>query len=136
MGTLTQSEVLYMEIPKGPLACSKCVLWIKPAERCVIHPPDTKVTGRMICNLFVPGEPVTEGEGQGNVTPEVSGLGAGNTNCGNCRWGVEACCTHPMLEGWPVDMQNGCCNAWTEPEEEDEEGHGLAETIHIIIGRA
>lgn len=122
MSKLTKSEVLYMEIPKGPLACGNCMMWIKDVDRCMIHPKDTKVTGDMICGLYVNGKPSIsdEAESEGYVTATMSGLGKGRTNCGNCRWGVDSYCVHPMLKGWPVHMQNGCCNAWTEKTEAEE----------------
>ena len=132
MARLTKPEVLYMEIAEGPFRCSKCVMWIPDTDRCSIHPPETEVRAEMVCGLFVPGDPGTERKDPGGyVTAEQSGLGEGETSCGNCRWGVEAQCTHPMLEGWPVDMENGCCNAWTEPASEP----GPSGVLPKIVGR-
>lgn len=110
---LVASQVLYMEIPQGPFACGNCMMWISGRKRCMIHGEDVEVRGDMICGLYVNGHPEEKGEAETFVTPEVSGLGAGMTNCGNCRWGGgSARCLHPALSGWKIDAQNGCCNAW------------------------
>ncbi len=112
---LTPSEVLYMEIPKGPLSCGNCAMWVKDTNRCTAHKKDQEVTGDMICGLYVNGEPLDSGHavwmGEG-LDPEVTGLGKGNTNCGNCVYGSGAPkCEHPCLSAFPIDNQNGCCNA-------------------------
>lgn len=112
---LTSAEVLYMN-DGGPKRCDRCALWLRASNRCSIHAAEVVVRPDMVCGLYVNGDPMDEGEPQGFVTPQESDLGAGNTSCGNCRFGSgQPTCQHPCLDGFAIDNTGGCCNAWTAP---------------------
>lgn len=113
---LMASEVLYMETG-GKKRCDGCIMWIPAKDRCSIHRPSDLVKADMVCGLYVPGKAGMMGEKSGSeVTPAISGLGKGNTSCGNCYWGGESTCRHPHLNGFRIDNKGGCCNTWTEED--------------------
>lgn len=109
---LTAAEVLYME-DGGPKRCDRCIMWIPGRDRCTIHRKKDVVTANMVCGLYVHGKPMG-GTPTGEVTPQISDLGRGDTRCGNCLYGNGApTCQHPCLDGFSIDNFGGCCNAWT-----------------------
>lgn len=106
------------------------MMFLKDVERCSIHGKKVHVTADMVCGLDVHGDPMTNAEGgpaMKLVTPEESGLGRGNTKCGNCEWGGGPRCLHPHLSNFKIDNEGGCCNAWTEPFEDAKGGMTVKE---------
>jgi hypothetical protein len=112
---ITKTEVLYME-DGGPKRCDRCIMWISDTSQCTIHPAEQAVSADQVCLLYVNGAPTNTQEGarpEGYVTADVSGLGEGNTSCGNCRYGNgRPECGHPAITPFPIDNRGGCCNAW------------------------
>lgn len=114
--------VLYM-IGDGPKRCDGCAMWTKE-ERCVLFKADKVVKADDICGLWVDGKPETFGtECKDLVDPDNVEFGKGKTNCGNCAYGSGDNCGHPALDGFAIDNENGCCNAWDGTVEKYNENH-------------
>lgn len=126
MAKLTASEVLYMD-DGGLKRCGRCMMFLRDIGACTIHDAGafgavaTRLGLRpadLVCGLYVHGPTTTvdeHGKPMKAVAPKESGLGRGNTSCGNCRYGANRkTCEHPCLAGFAIDVHGGCCNAWTE----------------------
>ena len=128
---LTASEVLYM-VDGDVKRCDRCVLWKSASERCSVIDPNVPVKAEQVCGLYVNGEPQQAGEEYqlASYAPEVVGLGAGNTACGNCIYGGGERCGHPSLKPFIIDNIGGCCNAHVRRGEE-----ALSEAGHDVSGQ-
>lgn len=87
----TYSEAVYKRPnPDGTRkSCSKCMMFVKGENRCVIHPKDLTVRSHYYCNYHIFGTPMEkwmDHPGMMSVDPAFSGLrlAGGGVSCDIC----------------------------------------------------
>ena len=111
-------DVLYME-DGGPKRCGRCIHLVN-GDRCELFRSSDKVSAADgVCGLYVNGEPKASVPLFAGLVPATTGYGAdkgvGGYSCGNCKYGGERTCTHPVLPDPKIDNVGGCCNIWDYP---------------------